>query len=253
LEELEAIAELGFDYLELTMDAPEAHYSKIRKERAPLLRALERSGMGIACHLPTFVSTADLTPGLRDASLNEVLASLEVAADLDPLRIVLHPSHMGGIAGFVRDRVTRYAMESLDSIVARADSLGVCLCIENMFPKNGLFFNPKDFVAIFERFPGLRLTLDTGHAHLMGKGVAKTLEFIDLFGDRLGHVHVSDNFGTQDNHLPVGTGTIDFPTIIKALRGVKYDGTITLEVFSRDRDYLRISREKLAAMFGEKV
>jgi sugar phosphate isomerase/epimerase len=36
--------------------------------------------------------------------------------------------------------------------------------------------------------------------------------------------------------------------IIKTLKGIGYDETVTLEVFSRDRDYLRISREKLAAM-----
>ena len=76
----------------------------------------------------------------------------------------------------------------------------------------------------------------------------KALDFIGTFSDRIGHVHVSDNFGKEDNHLPIGTGTIDFPKIIKALKDIGYDDTLTLEVFSRDRDYLRISREKLAAM-----
>jgi len=45
-------------------------------------------------------------------------------------------------------------------------------------------------------------------------------------------------------------GAMNFPEIIKAFKEIGYDDTITLEVFSKDRDYLRISREKLAAMFA---
>jgi sugar phosphate isomerase/epimerase len=33
LEELEAISKLGFDYIELTMDPPQAHYSIIRRQK----------------------------------------------------------------------------------------------------------------------------------------------------------------------------------------------------------------------------
>ena len=82
LNEIESFAELGFDYLELTMDPPKAHHSIIRRERDAIMQALERLRMGIVCHLPTFVSTADLTASLREASLNEIIESLEVAAEL---------------------------------------------------------------------------------------------------------------------------------------------------------------------------
>lgn len=248
LEELEAISQLGFDYLELTMDAPQAHYRMIQQQREQLLRALDRCKMGLVCHLPTFVSTADLTDSLRETSLSEVLESLKVAADLGPLKVVLHPSHIGGLSVFVIDQAKGYALESLDAIVEKADKLGLCLCIENMFPRSRSLVNPEDFVEIFERFPTLKLTLDTGHAHIKGRGGKKTLDFIQRFHDRIAHIHANDNFGDEDSHLPIGAGTIDFQGIIKALKGIGYDGTVTLEVFSRDRDYLRISREKLAAM-----
>jgi hypothetical protein len=36
------------------------------------------------------------------------------------------------------------------------------------------------------------------------------------------------------------------------LKSTGYDDTITLEVFSKDRDYLRISREKLDRLFARK-
>ena len=248
LKELEEISQLGFDYLELTMDAPQAHHRIIKQQKEELLKALDRHKMGLICHLPTFVSTADLTDSLRETSLSEVLESLEVAADLGPLKVVLHPSHIAGLSVFVMDQARQHALKSLDTIVEKADHLGICLCIENMFPRSRSLVDPEDFVEIFERFPTLKLTLDTGHAHIKGRGGNKVLDFIERFHDRIGHIHANDNFGNEDSHLPIGAGTIDFQRIIKALKGIGYDGTITLEVFSRDRDYLRISRDKAAAM-----
>jgi sugar phosphate isomerase/epimerase len=76
------------------------------------------------------------------------------------------------------------------------------------------------------------------------------MDFIRTFPDRIYHVHANDNLGKNDDHLPIGAGIIDFPEIVKGLKGIGYDETITLEVFSRDRDYLRLSRDKLAAMFA---
>ena len=250
LEELEAISGLGFDYLELAMDPPQAHYGMIRQQREELLRALNRSNMGLVCHLPTFVSTADLADGLREASLNEVLESLEVAAGLRPLKVVLHPSIIIGLSVFVMDQARYYALKSLEAIVEKADHLGLCLCIENMFPRSHSLVDPEHFYEVFERFPSLKLTLDTGHAHIDSKGNRKALDFIERFPGRIDHIHANDNLGRDDDHLPIGTGTVDFPEIVKALRAIGYDQTITLEVFSRDRDYLRISRDKLAAMFA---
>jgi len=87
-------------------------------------------------------------------------------------------------------------------------------------------------------------------AHIKSKGSKKTLDFIERFYDRIGHIHANDNFGKEDNHLPIGTGTIDFLKIIKALKQIGYDETVTFEVFSKDRDYLRISREKFIAMIA---
>jgi sugar phosphate isomerase/epimerase len=250
LDELETISRLGFDYLELTMDAPQAHYTTIRRIRDDLMRALNRSNMGLMCHLPTFVSTADLTEGLRQASLNEVLESLEVAAELRPMKVVLHPSPIRGLAVHVKDQARRYAQKSLEAIVKKADQLGLCVCLENMFPQSNSLVDPEDFVEIFERFPRLKMTLDTGHAHIASKGSRKILDFIERFPDRIFHVHANDNLGKEDDHLPIGAGSIDFPEIVKALEDIGYDETVTLEVFSRDRDYLRLSREKFTRMMA---
>lgn len=250
LRELEEIAALGFDYLELTMDPPHAHYGVIREQKKELLQALDRLKMQLICHLPTFVSTADLTASLREASIQEMLLSLNVASDLKPLKVVLHPSFIRGLGVMMMDQAWTYAMQALDRILGEADHLGIAVSIENLFPLSFSLVKPEDFDEVFKRYPAAKLALDTGHAHIGGKGGQRILEFIRRFSGKIGHVHASDNSGREDEHLPIGTGSIDFPRIVKALKGIGYDETVTLEVFSRDRDYLRISREKLSGMFA---
>ncbi len=52
-------------------------------------------------------------------------------------------------------------------------------------------------------------------------------------------------FWKEDNHLPIGAGIIDLEKILAELNETRYDETLTLEVFSRDREYLKISKEKI--------
>lgn len=244
LDEIRDIGEMGFDFLELTMDAPQAHYIVVEEQREAILEALAHFQLSVVCHLPTFISTADLTPGIRQASVKEVMKSLEVAASLLPLKVVLHPSYLVGMGQLVREISEKYAFESLEAIVEKSHGLGLCLCLENMFPGAQWLVVPEDFIGILARFPTINLTLDTGHAHVQDPGGERCLRFIEMFPNRIGHLHASDNFGREDSHLPIGAGSVDFPRIAKALKKIGYNDTVTLEVFSKDRDYLKISREK---------
>jgi sugar phosphate isomerase/epimerase len=248
LREIEEMGEMGFDYMELTMDPPEATPQKILGQKRAILEVLLRYRMGIMGHLPTFVWTSDLYESLRSASLQENFAALEAAAELGIEKVVLHPGFITGLGKFLIDKAKGHAMESLEAILKKAVSLHITLCIENMFPQAHFLIQPHEFQPVFETFPELRLTLDIGHANL-GGGKNRSLEFIHRYGYRMGHVHANDNFGKEDSHLPIGAGIIDFERIIKELKEALYDETITLEVFSKDRDYLKISKEKIKRMW----
>lgn len=248
LAEIDAFAALDMDFLELAMDPPQAHFSLIREQRQSIRRALRQHAMGLVCHLPTFVYTADLTAGIRDASIQETLSSLETAADLEAEKVVLHPGYIGGLAVHVMAQALALAMESLDIFVRRAAQLGVMVCIENMFPKYRPFVTPDDFRPVFEAFPELKFTLDTGHAHIGDEKGDRAIAFVRRYAGRLRHLHVSDNSGQADEHLPVGQGTIAFKALMRALAQSGYDGTLTLEVFSIDRADLVKSRRRLSRM-----
>ncbi len=248
-DELDTIAALGFDFLELTMDPPAAHYAMLKEEKNGFLAALHRYDMRLVCHMPTFVSLADLTESIRKASLTEVLQSLETAALLGTEKVVVHPAYITGMGPHVPELARGLAMESLEVIASRAADLELTLCLENMFPRTHFCVDVADLAEVFDRLPALKLTLDTGHANIGSPRGKRTLKLIETFGDRIDHVHISDNFGKEDNHLPVGSGRINFSKILKALKKTGYNGTVTFEVFTPDREYLRLSRRMFDNMW----
>lgn len=250
LDEARKIAGLGFNYFELSLDPPCAHYSDIDKIQAELDNILNDSGMDLICHLPTFVYTADLAPGIRKASLDEMIVSLRTAARVNAVKAVLHPGMFSGLGHLVPDLAAGLAHESLGIIVKEAGCLDIPLCFENMFPQYHSFFEPDHFIPLFQTFPGLQLTLDTGHANIGDPEGKRLFQFIRQFPDRIGHIHVSDNHGKKDDHLRVGAGSIDFDTFAGLIKESGYNGTMTLEIFSPDPTDLVQSREKMKELFS---
>ena len=248
LDEIQEFAELGFDYLELTMDPPAAHYSQVQTMRRDIRSALGDAGMGLVCHLPTFVYTADLADGIRYASCEEMVRSLEVGAEMGAEKAVLHPGLIRGMAQYVKPRARELALDSLAGFVDAADLLNIPLCIENMFPAYGDWYTPDAFQDIFDRFPALRMTLDTGHANISHQDGSRLRKFAERHADRIDHIHISDNSGKADEHLPLGAGTVDFDWLAKHLNQVGFDSTVTLEVFTEDRQLVKESREAFAAL-----
>jgi sugar phosphate isomerase/epimerase len=253
LDEIHAIGTLGFDYVELAMDAPEAHYISLRNQRDAIHQALAQFGMSLICHLPTFIHTADLTESIRSASRHELLNSLTVAAELGARKVVLHPSFIGGMGRNALELSKHYAIESLDAVALQADKIGVRVCLENLFARLTPFTTPEDFAIVFEKWPPMAMTLDIGHAFIDGHGMDRILAFIQQFGERIQHVHISDNFGQRDEHLAVGDGAIDFAMLIEALCQIPYDDTMTLEIFTPDRNDLVRSRNILQEMCGHPI
>ncbi|MEM3373566.1 MAG: sugar phosphate isomerase/epimerase family protein [Candidatus Anstonellales archaeon] len=93
---------------------------------------------------------------------------------------------------------------------------------------------PEIFNKVFSKIPeGLNFCLDVGHANLFTNN-NYSIKFINMFSSKLKLVHVHDNFGgnseSDDKHLPLGRGSINFRKIFNKLKSVAYDGLITIEL-----------------------
>lgn len=247
-DEIKQIAKMGFDYIELTMDPPEANPEKLIKKRKEILELLSSYKLGIIGHLPCFIRTADLYQSIRQASRTELLNALEVAPEFSIKKLVLHPSYISGLGWELKNKVKKLGIEFLNIVYERAQELKITLCLENMLPETGWLVEPEEFKEIFKRYKNMKFMLDFGHANIKTKE-NRIAKFIKLYGKRIAHLHVHDNSGKEDEHLPPGCAKIKFSELFHIIKKTGYNDTMTLEVFCPDRDYLKFSLQKVKQLW----
>lgn len=120
-------------------------------------------------------------------------------------------------------------LSSLDELVSLVQG-NVRLAVENTPLPSG---STDVVLDIVHRHPPERVgvCLDLGHANIQ----ENVLNAIRATGDRLIHVHASDNHSVRDDHLVPGRGSIPWEKSIDALREVGFPGAFTVEL----RDYTR--------------
>ncbi|MCK4583150.1 sugar phosphate isomerase/epimerase, partial [Candidatus Bathyarchaeota archaeon] len=119
---------------------------------------------------------------------------------------------------------------SLNWLLRYAEEYGVDLLIENVPDSMSyLLVSVEDFELFYEEMEyEMGMVLDVAHANLRGE----VGEFIRRFGDRIRHVHVSDNDGETDQHLPIGDGGIDWGRVMDRLRRSGFSGWVVVESYS---------------------
>ena len=87
--------------------------------------------------------------------------------------------------------------------------------------------DPEVFVKLIKNInnKNIRCCFDIGHAHCNSDVPVNT--WIDTLGDLICHVHLHDNNGTGDEHLPLGKGNILLVDAINKL--IKLDVPFVLE------------------------
>ena len=78
----------------------------------------------------------------------------------------------------------------------------------------------------------LQFTLDIGHARINSEGGVE--EGFRVLGDNIHHIHFTDNYGKEDDHLPIGDGNIDYSSFFHLIRNFPH--IVTLEVFAPGPD-----------------
>ena len=236
IKEIHRIAEDKFDFVDLTLEPPAA-WLPDGKEVGRLLGDLGLTAVG---HTPYYLPIASAFPELRKTARDLYKRALDTFADAEVELVNVHPDQR--VPLHPAERVREANAEAVAGLVEDASARGITIMVENL--DNG-FSRVEDFAPIFEAAPDARFHLDIAHANLrLGLGEPnRTPAFLEAYGDRLSHVHISDNTGgAEDRHLPLGAGNIDWKAAVRWLKGAGYDGTVTLEVFSRARDHLRTSR-----------
>lgn len=239
MKEIARAADLGFTFLDLTLEPPAARPDQVNAKR--LRAALEKHGLGVVGHTAYYLPFASAYDSIQAAAVSEAEKCLRVFAEVGAPVMNLHldcrvPGHD---PAFINAR----NVQAIEKLLSTAEQLGVALMVENAEGDDA-----DSLAPVLEPLPSVGLHLDIGHANI-GTRKSHAPSLLARYGGRLRHVHLSDNKGRGDDHLAIGAGTIDWKRELKGLKATGYDGTITLECFYGDSDLLRYSRDKVLSLW----
>jgi len=226
-EFLGEVAENGFSAIEVFCSR--AHFDYASKQEIQSLAAMLRHHhLELASlHAPTSKDTSAMRESgiplsvcevervRRVEAMDEFKRAIDVAEELPFPRMVLH---MGGPRESADPRKRDAAFSTLEHLVLHAKHVGVTLCVENTQSEMG----QPDYLRAFvdeTRLTGLRFNFDIGHAHLGEEPPAERIgKAFEPMRDLVASVHLHDNHGEKDEHLPPYDGSIDWEAAIPVLK-----------------------------------
>lgn len=210
----------GFDGVEV------ARFSFAGFPAAEIRKAAAGEGLQVAL-CSAFVGNMSLASG-EGGPREHLLACLEAAVAMGA-KVVVGPfcAPVGQLPGRRRNEEEwKRVVEGLQSVAGAYEQAGVQLALEPLNRFETYFLNTTaDAVRLCEEVgsPQVGILFDTFHANIEEKSVAGALR---RTGRHLAHVHTCEN----DRGAP-GSGHVDWPGVVAALRERDYQGWCTIESF----------------------
>ncbi len=226
----------GMDMILRERINPEISFTQPVLDEAPrddfrrVADALHEAGLTITFHAPFM----DLRPGAIDPKIRQATVErLQQLFDLVPLfrprSIVCHPSfderyYVSSDRLWLENSVATWG-----PFLALAEKLDTRIAFENVYETG-----PRQLKALLDAFPTPHacLCFDVGHFNVFAR--APLAEWLEILGGRLGQLHLHDNHGAADEHLPVGEGKFPFGELFRFIRARKLHPILTLEAHSEE-------------------
>jgi sugar phosphate isomerase/epimerase len=223
VENLEAVLAMGLQ--------PEIYFSGFSLDRLSeaeverTSKALREKNTPITFHAPFM----DLNPGAVDEKIREVTVLrfrqvLKLVSYFHPRNIVLHPGYDRWRYDDDVDLWLKNSLLTWKPLVEEAEALAVKMALENVFDES-----PEPLRRLLDEVnsPFLGYCLDAGHENLFSEVPLE--DWVGVLGPRLLEIHLHDNHGDADEHLPLGQGSIDFPGLFSFLEEKKVLPIYTIE------------------------
>jgi sugar phosphate isomerase/epimerase len=173
-------------------------------------------------HLPfSGLNLSSLNADVWDATVNQLSVCIESASEIADV-ITLHPGYLEPNSREMTSAAWNNHKKALAKFDDVAECAGVCVALENMPNLEGFYCrDPHEFEDFADVTSGISMTFDVGHANTNGNLDA----FCKLILPQAAHLHIHDNYGRYDEHLPLGKGSIDWKKIMSKIR-TEYHGKI---------------------------
>lgn len=231
--------------VELGLDATEIYEPYIRDLDADGMAKLSDTVHEAGLEVSMFTPESNFSnPGEREESIAHVKRCVD-AALLFKTNIVRITAASHTLVGAVsikrgekRDAAIESIAEGLKGCLDYAEEKQVMLALED-HPAVGT--NIADFMRMLELIDDDRLKVNLDTANVRD---TTTVEFAEKVADRVVHTHISELLDNKHG-VVIGKGNVDFKGIFGVLKSRGYDGWISLEQLSGDKDDLHFSVEHI--------
>jgi sugar phosphate isomerase/epimerase len=198
-----------------------------------LLRIAEQlrsADLNCSLHAPFLdLSPGAIDPRIRQVSRERLEQVFQLIPVFQPRWVVCHLAYEARHYEDDQERWRGYCLETFAGWLERLGGMDLPLMVENVYEKE-----PDHLRALFQSLPDprLRFCLDVGHHRLYARSDLTT--WIEQLGPYLGMLHLHDNHGQVDDHLALGSGTIDFLSFFDLLKARGLNPWITIEPHRED-------------------
>ena len=218
LKNIELLIEAGADSVELMMDA--TPWDTVDDNWKKIAKAIKERNFGIpfTVHPPAWdTNLVSQMAELREATWKLHIASLELASEIGAKQVVLHPVFYGSPA-FDKKEAQNRALELTVKIADIAKSMGLQLAFENVGYHGQSLFSAEEYACALDGIDDtVGYLIDVGHANINAWDVPALIRKVS---PRLYGLHIHDNNGLSDQHLPMGDAVMDWPAIYSAMQEV---------------------------------
>ena len=169
---------------------------------------------------------------ISHASIDAYFETYNICKELRINLMTIHPGIANSMIESLRNYNYQQLVIALNKLIDRIDDKAFILCLENMPKDNHIMldeFNISDIYTSLNR-KELYLTYDTSHYYTNSGDIDILWR---TFHDKIKNVHIVDNYTKEaDPHPPLGTGSIDFESIIEIMRRYNYEGSLIIELSS---------------------
>lgn len=249
IKDAEKYSRLGFDFLEFSLEEPFAMPEFFSKNKQRILKLLDEHAMFATAHAPLTTVLASDFKEVRTGWMKVIENYMRALKVLKVRKMNFHTFHVIHSIKNEDNAEMQFLLnldKTLDELIGLGNNYGMKIVVENTMEPWG-YGEVKYFKHLLDKTPNLGMNLDIAHAFLTG-GMQNIEKYIKSSSTRIEHVHMHDNHGKNDEHLPIGRGSIDWKLVVRLLKGINYDKTITFEVFTSKKDAAE-SREKIRKLW----
>jgi sugar phosphate isomerase/epimerase len=217
-----------------------------KKRVTALNQAAKSRSIQFTVHAPfADINIASPSKPMLTATLKRLKESMAYASALNAKLWVFHPGSKTGISMFYPGEDWKQNVKGIRELHKTAEEYGLNIAMENLPEKYGFIMKtPEDFQKFYKEtgINDVGIVLDVGHANLEGQ----TENFLRKLPDKIGHIHVSDNMGENDQHLGLGYGKINWQRFAETLREIDYDKMVMIESAEHVTESLQKLRQLLS-------